>query len=162
MGEALDNSGLAHAWLANEHRVVFRPPRQDLDDPTNLLVAADHGVQLALLGQVSQIAPVPLQRLVSGFRVLAGHTLISSYLRERLQNPFLGNAVVAQDATGATVLRLVGHGEQQVLGGDEVVLQPVCFALRFCEHVAQPLGEVHLAAVHLRQLLDLALDFARQ
>ena len=40
--EALDDGGLADARLANEARVVLRPPRQDLDRPPDLVVPPDH------------------------------------------------------------------------------------------------------------------------
>ena len=49
-GEALDDGGLADAGLADEHRVVLRAARQHLDDPADLVVAADDRVELALRG----------------------------------------------------------------------------------------------------------------
>ena len=45
-GEALDDGGLADARLADEHRVVLGAAGQHLDDPTDLLVAADDGSSL--------------------------------------------------------------------------------------------------------------------
>ena len=47
LGQALDDGRLADARLADQHRVVLRPPRQDLDDAADLLVAADDRVELA-------------------------------------------------------------------------------------------------------------------
>ncbi len=47
LGKSLDDRGLAHAGLADEDRVVLGAPRQDLDDAPDLLVAADHRVELA-------------------------------------------------------------------------------------------------------------------
>ena len=41
MGQALGDGGLADAGLADQGRVVLRPSRQDLDDPLDLLLAAD-------------------------------------------------------------------------------------------------------------------------
>ena len=46
--EALDDRGLAHAGLADQHRVVLGAPLQDLDAAADLVVAADHRVELAL------------------------------------------------------------------------------------------------------------------
>ena len=48
--EPLDDGGLAHARLADQHRVVLRAPRQHLDDAADLLVAADDRVELARRG----------------------------------------------------------------------------------------------------------------
>ena len=47
-GEPLDDGRLADAGLADQHRVVLGAPGQDLDDAADLLVAADHRVELAL------------------------------------------------------------------------------------------------------------------
>jgi hypothetical protein len=47
LGEPLDDGGLADAGLADEHRVVLGAPRQHLHDAADLLVAADHRVELA-------------------------------------------------------------------------------------------------------------------
>ena len=74
-GEALDDGGLADAGLADEHRVVLRPAREHLDDAADLLVAADHRVELALARQLGQVAAVPLERLVLALGVLVGHAL---------------------------------------------------------------------------------------
>ena len=49
-GEPLDDGGLADARVADEDRVVLRPPRQDLHDAADLLVAADDRVELARAG----------------------------------------------------------------------------------------------------------------
>ena len=48
LGQALHDGGLAHARLADQHRIVLGAPRQHLDHAADLLVAADHRVELAL------------------------------------------------------------------------------------------------------------------
>ena len=70
--EALDDRGLAHARLADQHRVVLRAPLQDLDDAPDLVVAPDDRVELARAGALGQIERVFLERLALalGFRVL--------------------------------------------------------------------------------------------
>ncbi len=45
LGEPFDNRGLADAGLADEHRVVLRPPAQHLLDALDLLFAADQRVE---------------------------------------------------------------------------------------------------------------------
>ncbi len=47
-GETLDDGGLADAGLADQHRVVLRPAREDLHHALDLGLAADDGVELAL------------------------------------------------------------------------------------------------------------------
>ena len=48
--EAFDDRRFADAWLADEHGVVFRAPRENLNDAANFLIAADHRIELALDG----------------------------------------------------------------------------------------------------------------
>ena len=56
LGQPLDDGGLAHARLADQDGVVLGPPRQDLHDPLDLLLPADHRVQLALAGGLGEVA----------------------------------------------------------------------------------------------------------
>ena len=63
LGEALDDRGLADAGVADQHRVVLGPPGEDLDDAADLLVAADHRVDLARLGVGGQVLAELLERL---------------------------------------------------------------------------------------------------
>ena len=51
LGEALDDGGLADAGLADQHGVVLGAPGEHLDHAPDLVVAADHRVELALLGR---------------------------------------------------------------------------------------------------------------
>ena len=66
--EALGDGGLADAGLADEAGVVLRPAAQDLDRPLDLVVAPDHGVQLARAGQLRQVATVLVERVRRGLR----------------------------------------------------------------------------------------------
>ncbi len=47
-GQPLGDGGLAHARVAHQHRVVLGAAGEDLDDAADLLVAADHRVELPL------------------------------------------------------------------------------------------------------------------
>ena len=46
LGQPFDDRRLADARLADQHRVVLRAPAEHLDDAADLLVAADHRVEL--------------------------------------------------------------------------------------------------------------------
>ena len=56
-GEPFDDRRLADAGLADEHRVVLGAARQHLDDAADLLVAADHRIELALARQLVRSRP---------------------------------------------------------------------------------------------------------
>ena len=79
-GQALHDGRLAHAGLADEHGVVLRPPRQDLDHPADFLVPADDRVELAPAGLLGQVATVLFQCLIGLFGVLARHPVAASHL----------------------------------------------------------------------------------
>ena len=79
LGEALDDGRLADAGLADQDRVVLRAPREDLHDPLDLGLAADDGVELALGGELRQVAP----ELVEQLRGLLALALLSGALALR-------------------------------------------------------------------------------
>ena len=62
LGKALDDRGLADPRLANQHRVVFGTATENLNGPLDLLLAADHRVKFALLGQFSEITTERVER----------------------------------------------------------------------------------------------------
>ena len=64
LGQAFDDGCLAHAGLADQHRVVLGAAAQDLDHSADLLVAADDRIQFAFLGGGRQVGGVLLQGLV--------------------------------------------------------------------------------------------------
>ena len=80
LSEPLDDGRLPDAWLPDQNRVVLRPPREDLDDAPDLLVATDDGVELARLGEGGQIAPVLLERLVRALGILRRHALPAAHV----------------------------------------------------------------------------------
>ena len=75
--QALGDRSLADPGLADQHRVVLGPAREHLDHPADLLVAADHRVELALTRGFGEIAGVFLQRIVAllGRRAVRGPAL---------------------------------------------------------------------------------------
>ena len=109
--QPLDDGGLAHPGLADEHRVVLGAPGEDLDDPTDLLVAADHGVELLAAGLLGQVPAVALQGLVGLLGLLGGDPVAAPDLAQGREQGVPRGA------------QPVGHGEQQVLGGQVLVAQ---------------------------------------
>ena len=83
--EALDDRRLADAGLADQDRVVLRAPRQNLDGAADLLVAADHRVELAVARRLGEVAGIFLQRVVGvlGRRVVGGAALAERVDRRR-------------------------------------------------------------------------------
>ena len=165
LGEALDDGGLADAGLADEHGVVLRAAREDLHDPLDLDLAADDRVELALRGELGQVAAELVEQLrgllaLAGARRSAGRgarglagaraaaagagqhpdDLVADLLRVRVE--------VEQDA-GGNALVLAHEAEQDVLGADVVVAEGERLAERQLQHLLRPRREGDLARGHL-------------
>ena len=80
LGEALDDRRLADAGLADQHGVVLGAAAQHLDHAPDLVVAADHRVELALRGRLGQVAAEALERLELVLRVLVGDAVAAADL----------------------------------------------------------------------------------
>ena len=129
LGEALDDRGLADARVADQHGVVLRAAREHLDDAADLLVAPDHRVELALLGELGEVATELLERLVGALGILRGDALGAAHVLQR------GEQRVARDDV---------EREQQVLGGDVVVLELAHLLLGVVEHLGEGGRDVRL------------------
>ena len=96
LGQALDDRGLADAGLADQHRVVLGATGEHLHDATNLVVAPDDRVELALPGTLGQVGGVLLQRLIAALGVGAGDPGAAADLDERLAQRLRRGAVPGQ------------------------------------------------------------------
>ena len=160
LGEALDDGGFAHAGFADEHGVVFRFARENADGAADLVVATDDGVHLALLGLGAEVDAVFGKGVVGGLRLIGGHALVAARGLERGEN--LG----AVEGEGFEVFREgVGLGdldeaEQQVLGGNEFVLEVFRLGLGAGERVVHRLGDEDLRGVGATRAAGQTLQLA--
>ena len=161
LGQALDDGGLADAGLADQHGIVLGAAGEHLDHAADLLVAADDRIELALARDVRQVLRVALQRLVLLLGVLVRHPLGAAHLDEGAVDGLGGHAVGGEDAGGAAGL-LLGDGDEQVLGRDVLVLQPLRLVPRAIDHALEARRGVRApSALHLRELRDLGLHLGR-
>ena len=79
LGKSLDNSSFPNAWLAYENRVVFGPAGKNLNHPANFFIPTYDRVEFVGSSHFGEITPILFQGLISGFWVLIGHALVSSY-----------------------------------------------------------------------------------
>src|SRR4051812_1048316 len=172
LGEALDDGGLADARLADEHGVVLRAPREDLHDPLDLGLPAHDGVELAVGGQLGQVAAELVEQLRGLLRVaglaragrgaralpLAPATAGSREHADDLVADLLGVGVeVEQDARGDALV-LADEAEQDVLGSDVVVAKAQSLAQGELEHLLGAGSERDLAGGDLLARADDAHD----
>ena len=136
--EPLGDRRLADAGLADQHRVVLRPAREHLDRAPDLLVAADHRVELARLGGGREVAAELRQRLVGSLGILRRHALAAAHLLERAEE------------------RLAGHElerEDEMLDRDELVVELARLVERVVERLAERAARLRrgVRAAHGRQ-----------
>ena len=127
LGQALGDGGLADARLADQGGVVLGAAREDLDDPLDLLLAADDRVELAGPGGIGQVDA----ELVDG-RGLAGALRLLAPARRRARLRQDADDLVADlvevdaerlEDAGGDALALADEAEQQVLRADVVVAE---------------------------------------
>ena len=134
--QAFHDGGLADAGLADQHRIVLGAAGEHLDDAADLLVAADHRVELALRGEFGEVAAVPLERLVSRLGILRRDALVAAHLAQRLHQPLAGEAEFLEQPAGGAVV--VGRGKQDVLDRDVLVLELAGLVLGAGEQSIEP------------------------
>ena len=118
--QAFGDRGFANAGLADEHRVVLRSPRQDLDRAANLVVATDDGIELALAGGFGQVPRIALQRVIGVLgRCRIGGTALAQLVNRSVE-AVRRHARVGEDTKGLRTL-LHRQGQQQPFDRDEIV-----------------------------------------
>mmetsp|Transcript_65383 Transcript_65383/g.108631 ORF Transcript_65383/g.108631 Transcript_65383/m.108631 type:complete len:208 (+) Transcript_65383:868-1491(+) len=78
LGQAFHDGGLPDAGLPDQHGVVLGAPRQDPDDPPDLVVPSNHRVELPHLRQLHHVHRVLAQRLEMVLRPFAVHLAVPS------------------------------------------------------------------------------------
>ncbi len=150
--KSLRYGGLANAGLAYEAGVVLLTAVQDLDDALQLLLAAYHGVQLALARPVGEIDAVVIQKLL--FRARRGLLRALLGLASLLRPALRGRELPA----GGAVFRLLpAHvAEEAVQEGEGRGLALVVRVRVAVFNVHEPLGiaeRLHHLARQAVQLL---------
>ena len=150
---ALDDGRLAHAGLADEHRVVLGAAREHLHHAANLFVAPDDRVELAAARRVGEIAGVLFERLEFPFGVLIGDALRATHLGERAEKLVVAETVAIEDRLHVAVL--LGRAEEEVLDRHEVVFEGLGFVFGALDHLEATRGKRGLgAAGYLGKALD--------
>ena len=127
VGQALRDRGLADARLADQRGVVLRLAAEDLDDPLDLLLAADDRVELAGAGGLGQVDAelVDGRRLAGALRLLgtrAGGRALRQDADDLVADLVEVDPERLQDA-GGDPLPFADETEEQVLRADVVVTE---------------------------------------
>jgi hypothetical protein len=154
LGQALDDRRLADPGFADQHRVVLRAPLQDLDRAADLVVAADHRVELALLRALGQVNRVLLQCLALAFGFGSLHRGAAAHRIDRGLERLATDAMLARQPPHLALV--VGHRQQEHLARDVAVAAFLRFLVGRVQQARQVATDLDLAvsALDLRQALD--------
>src|SRR5204863_6160976 len=92
--------------------------------PAYLLGAPDYRVEQVFAGHLSEVVAETLQRLVALFRILISYAAVAADFAQGHINLFLVNTRFLENL-GRCPASLVSDSQEQVLGGDELVAQPL-------------------------------------
>ena len=135
LGQSLHDGGLAHAGLADQHRVVLAAPGQDPDHPPDLVITAYNRVQPAGPGLRGEVSAVALQRLVGVLGRLGRHPVAAPHAVQHLEQQL------------AVEVQIVAQGQHQVLGGQVVVGEVGAHLVGLGEHAVQLAGDADVGPV---------------
>ena len=160
-----DDRGLAGAGLADQHRVVLGAAGEDLDRAADLLVAADHRIELAVARRLGEVAGVLLHRVVGFPRrsALCAGAPAAQRPRSRLRAPS-GSTLAALSACPAAVV--VASASASSSRSTVTKLSPALLGdlLGLVEHahgvVVEPRRRLRPAARHRRDLGQRLVDLA--
>ena len=144
LGKTFDDRGLADAGLADQHRIVLGAARKHLDGAADLLVAADHRVDLAVARGLGEVAGIFLQRVIG---ILGGAGVGRAAFAQRvdrLVEILRGDPRPGEDLAGLAVL-LEGERQQQPFHGDIAVAGLFRDLLRLIEHARERRRQIDLA-----------------
>ena len=151
VGDSLGDGRLADTRLAHENRVVLRTARKDLQHAPDLLVAADHRIELAvarLLVEVDRVLAQRVELLRRGLRI-DGRPLAEG--ADRFDQLLFGSPRTLQQIGRRTALG--DQSEQQVLDRRVLVAEILREVHRTLDDARRILREILLAvaARNLRQ-----------
>ena len=160
--QPLDDGGLAHARLADQHRIVLGAPLQHLDGAANLVVAADHRIELAGPRPLGQIQGVFGKRLALRLGLLRLHRVGAAHRVDGRRQTGWAGAVFAEQATGIALV--LQANEQKQLRGNEGITTFLRRPVGQVEKIGQLARGLNLAAgaLHLGQAVERGLDRIHQ
>src|SRR5438093_2704112 len=157
--EPLDDRRFPNAGLADQDGIVLRAPREHLDHAPDLLVPADHGIELPLARKIGQVPGVFLERLVLLLGIGIRDLLAAADALESVIDRLARRARVTEDAAGLLRHGRIHHREEEVLRADVLVLEPLRLGLRVLDDLPERRGDDDLPGPgHLGELLESRLE----
>ncbi len=158
--QTFNDRSLAHTRFADENRVVLGAAGENLNRPTDFLVAADHRVELAAARRLGEILRVLLQRVVPCFGIGAiGRAPFAHCLHRSVQSLRCGTGV--NQSLSRRALTVHGQRHQQALDGHKGIAGLLGQLFGLLKDPCQLRRQVDLpgaTALHPRQAIERRLD----
>jgi hypothetical protein len=151
--QAFDDRRLAHARLADQHRVVLGAALQHLDRAADLVVAADHRVELAKAGALGQVERVLLQRLALALGLGAVHLLATAHRLDGTFQRLAGDRPCSAQHAGPMSVLLSARASRNISLAMNWSPRLVASFSAACSRPPARAGLHLLAALHLRQFV---------
>ena len=154
LGQSFGNGRLAHARLANEHRIVLGFPGQNPHHIADFGIPADHRIQLLAAGPLHQIGAVFLQSVIGVLRVVGIHRA-AFYFGQLLGEPIFRHAP-GREHLPQRSRAFVQQGQHQMFHRHIAVAHFLCDLLGEIQGLADFRCSIHLgiAAGDLGQIAD--------
>ena len=149
--QPFDDRSLADARLADQHGIVLGAAREHLDGAPDLLVAADHRIELAGGGGLGEVARIALQRVVALLRAGGIRGAALAQVVDGVVQILRGQAGIGEDLRG---LGLLAHGErlERALDRHIAVAGLGRHLLGLVEHAGERGGHMRLRSAPARHL----------
>jgi hypothetical protein len=160
--EAFDDCGLADARLTDQHRIILGTALQNLDRASDLLVATDDRIELALLGALRQVDRVAFQCLAGVLRVRVVNLLPATEVVDRFLD---GTAYSTRLLEQALQRRAVVEGrEYEQFARDVLIVALLSELVGDIEEFAEVIAEMYVTAgaFYLGQPVDRVPELGAQ
>ena len=161
LSQTFDNGGLAHACLAEQHRVVLGPAAEDLNDALDFALPTNDGIHFAFAGDFGEVAAKRLESGSFDFTLLFRRFFAAAFLRSgrllflsvEIGIKFLEDLLpglldihveILEDASGDSVT-FPKEAEQNMFGAHVSMIEGLGFLGGKCEDLLHPRGVRNIA-----------------
>ena len=155
LGQSLHDGRLSCSRLTYQDRIVFRTAAQYLQQPPNLIVAADDRIEFSGTCLGHQILSILVECLIILVATLRTHVLSLAQLTDSSQHVLLVHACIFHDAARRGID--IQQRQQHRLDAHKLIAHLLGHVLGFHQHVVGIAREIRLSALHPWQVLYLAL-----
>src|SRR5208337_548912 len=140
--KSFSNCRFPHAWVSDEHRIVFCSSGEHLDNPAYFFVSSDNRIKLPFSRKIGEVLAVPGKGLVFFLWIGVRHPVDAADFAHGVKNCVRCSAVPFEYLRCRAVC--AGDSKQQVLDTDKLISEMGGFFIRFLKYSFQTRCDVYL------------------